>query len=133
MYKLLLAAGTVLLYQEENSSTVSKAGDKFKARFQGEDTGLEKTKSESILLQAMREKGELVERRPTWEKQKNKVDDGLEGKSWCVPLGELMLAKMEDVEKDVEETGEVKPEPKVGLGENVEVKEETVGTKVEFA
>ncbi|KAJ7746995.1 hypothetical protein B0H16DRAFT_1555938 [Mycena metata] len=82
-YNLLCAAGTVLHYKEENRSTVTQAGTKFKF-FQGESAGQELRKSEDDVFARL-------------ETEKFGVLG--EDEEVCVPQRLLLLAKEHSTDK----------------------------------
>lgn len=83
LFNFLCAAGTVLHYKEENQSTVTQAGTKFKF-FQGESEGQELRKSEAELFL-----------------QLEKETFGALGKDEevCIPQRLLLLAKKDSADK----------------------------------
>ncbi|KAJ7036096.1 hypothetical protein C8F04DRAFT_1096179 [Mycena alexandri] len=81
-YNLLCAAGTVLRYKEENRSTVTQAGTKFKF-FQGESAGQELRKSENDVFARL----------------ETEKFGALGDEEVCVPQRLLLLAKEHSTDK----------------------------------
>ncbi|KAJ7834323.1 hypothetical protein B0H14DRAFT_3709422 [Mycena olivaceomarginata] len=83
LFNFLCAAGTVLHYKEENQSTVTQAGTKFKL-FQGESEGQELRKSEAELFLQL---------------EKEKFGALGKDEEVCMPQRLLLLAKKDSTDK----------------------------------
>ncbi|KAJ7142871.1 hypothetical protein C8R44DRAFT_974377 [Mycena epipterygia] len=83
LFNFLCAAGTVLHYKEENRSTVTQAGTKFKF-FQGESEGQELRKSEAELFLQL---------------EKEKFGALGKDEEVCMPQRLLLLAKKDSTDK----------------------------------
>ncbi|KAJ7842364.1 hypothetical protein B0H14DRAFT_2780876 [Mycena olivaceomarginata] len=83
LFNFLCAAGTVLHYKEENQSTVTQAGTKFKF-FQGESEGQELRKSEDELFLQL---------------EKDKFGALGKDEEVCMPQRLLLLAKKDSTDK----------------------------------